>query len=419
MNTIDKKTAERFLENPQSADLSIYQGMEMDAVHVLKNGDGYLDLSGITQLDAETASALASFKYHHLNLKGLEQLDKESVSALSKFTGGLSLGFRTLDTQMATALSHYSCVQLDLFNLSILNEDAARALSEGTFRLLLGLTQASDSVLRILASGKADVFSLSSEPETDSLKQRFTAIFAQSPKGIALEKQKISEREHIEREVRNWLDCCVHSIKEADKVCRVVTRNRIGLFWAFFGGFRSYGEQNRWIEISTEFYTSTLLNRISGLQYQVTRLSPNIYHSELKQMEAALWKKLIEITTFRAHALQASLERSADREYNFFMRLLGHSAISHIRSSCKNLVEFLSMETITNCFEASRGAIMLALEKSPKAIRDTHQSSLDRIWQETVQKIELPLARAVDRLRTAGATEEVRLFLQTLAVPQN
>lgn len=90
-----------------------------------------LVLDGVTDLDADTAAAIAAFPGVALHLNGLRSLDPNTAAALATFPGlRLQLdGLKELDTETAAALARFVGASLHLDGLERLDADAATALA--------------------------------------------------------------------------------------------------------------------------------------------------------------------------------------------------------------------------------------------------------------------------------------------------
>jgi hypothetical protein len=67
--------------------LTVEEAKRVVAQHNAKVKDTYLNLDGLTTLDAATAPTLAEFKGQLLNLNGLTTLDAATATALAEFKG--------------------------------------------------------------------------------------------------------------------------------------------------------------------------------------------------------------------------------------------------------------------------------------------------------------------------------------------
>ena len=135
---------------PEMAKLLILSLGDME----VKTRGSYLNLIGLTTLDAETAKALAEFKGDALYLRGLTTLDAETARALAEFKGKiLSLdGLTTLDAETAKALAEFKGEFLSLSALTTLDAETSKALAEFEGYLRLdGLTTLDAEMAKRLA----------------------------------------------------------------------------------------------------------------------------------------------------------------------------------------------------------------------------------------------------------------------------
>lgn len=183
-NTLDKKFAEKFMDDSSSVNLSIYTEITVEAAQVLagygkREGDrpdGQLDLSGLTEISEECAGALEKHA-GEINLYGLNEISPKVANKLGKKSGTLLLnGLNTISLEVAKELANHSDGYLSLDGLESIDEDIAEAMAKHTGgwlsldglsevsevvaeklitssdELRLGLTKISDSVARVLAS---------------------------------------------------------------------------------------------------------------------------------------------------------------------------------------------------------------------------------------------------------------------------
>jgi hypothetical protein len=99
--TIDVTFAERFLENPDSYDLSKATSITDEAAESLSKHQGYLSLSGLTELSDAAAESLSKHQ-GDLSLNGLTELSDAAAELLSKHEGSIGLeGLETLSARGA------------------------------------------------------------------------------------------------------------------------------------------------------------------------------------------------------------------------------------------------------------------------------------------------------------------------------
>ena len=119
----------------------------------------YLELSGLTALDAATAKPLAEFKGDFVFLNGLSTLDADTAKALAEFKGQqLRLnGLTALDAGTAKTLAEFKGDYLSLDGLTTLDADTAKALAEfkGQTLQLNGLTTLDADTAKVLAESKS------------------------------------------------------------------------------------------------------------------------------------------------------------------------------------------------------------------------------------------------------------------------
>ncbi len=170
MKILTKKTALQFLSSPDSFALGQYQRIQLDAAKILADFQGHLNLSGLTDLSSESATALGKHgNGYRLILDGLRQLSEPAAKKLAQHLGPITLdGLTTLSAGAAMAFSNRSTCCLDtLYNsLSIggpkrLSIRAIKFLAEQTGPLHLdGLTQLSRSAAKALSQHKGHRLSL-------------------------------------------------------------------------------------------------------------------------------------------------------------------------------------------------------------------------------------------------------------------
>jgi len=155
---IDAVVAQRFLDNPDSVDLSTATGMDDDAAAVLaEEKQGELSLGGLTDLSDAAAQALAKHQ-GNLWLYGLTDLSDAAAEALAKHQGFLNLdGLTDLSDSAAQALAKHKG-NLSLDGLSELTDTAAEYLSKYHGDLnLCGLTEISDTAANSLSNHQSDL----------------------------------------------------------------------------------------------------------------------------------------------------------------------------------------------------------------------------------------------------------------------
>ena len=150
--TIDVTFAERFLENPDSYDLSKATSITDEAAEVLSEHEGGLALDGLTELSNDAIESLSKHQGEFLYLDGLTELSDAAVDSLSKHPGDLTLnGLTELSDAAAEVLAKHEGV-LSLDGLTELSDAAAEALAKHEGVLSLdGLTELSDAAAEALA----------------------------------------------------------------------------------------------------------------------------------------------------------------------------------------------------------------------------------------------------------------------------
>lgn len=155
LDRIDAELARRFLEDPDSVDLSKYKLLDDDAAHILaswgKDSSNYdvkvLNLNGLTNLSDTAAVALSNF-IGDLYLNGLTCLSSAFVDAFDcRGIGSLYLdGLKTIsDTQIKKLCCFWGAGVRSFNGLALLSEEAAEALSRHQGGLILnGLTSLSN-----------------------------------------------------------------------------------------------------------------------------------------------------------------------------------------------------------------------------------------------------------------------------------
>jgi hypothetical protein len=132
---IDLKVAQKFLDDPDSVNLSSAKGISDDAAEVLAQHEGELSLNGLTELTDAAALALAKHNVGYLSLNGLTHLTYSVALALSNREETLEFG-----------------------GLTKLTEDVAKALAKHKWSLILPLDELSDSVAEALAKSEAFLY---------------------------------------------------------------------------------------------------------------------------------------------------------------------------------------------------------------------------------------------------------------------
>jgi hypothetical protein len=124
---LDADVARRFLENPESVDLSEFIDLDTDAAEILAACECGLDLRGLDNLSTKAAEALTAHN-GDLCLDGLERISDEVAKALGRHGGGeLSLnGLNDVSTIAAEALA--SRCGVSLLGLSSPDEEATEIL---------------------------------------------------------------------------------------------------------------------------------------------------------------------------------------------------------------------------------------------------------------------------------------------------
>ncbi|MFM2197548.1 MAG: hypothetical protein RLZZ505_980 [Verrucomicrobiota bacterium] len=157
---LDAKTAQLFLDDPESIDLSYFQHISSDAAYKLV-GYSCLNLSGIEEINDEIAEALGGHK-GELDLSGIEEVSDRAAMYLARNQSALYLdcleaiseacavvlglkrgywlglaGLRSITPKKARLLSRF-CGILDLSGLESLTPAAARELCRTQGELVLG-----------------------------------------------------------------------------------------------------------------------------------------------------------------------------------------------------------------------------------------------------------------------------------------
>ncbi|MEX0688941.1 MAG: hypothetical protein WD072_09775 [Pirellulales bacterium] len=141
---------------------------------------GNLELDGLTEIDPDTAAALATYTGPKLSLRGLKSLSAETAEQLAKvkaWDGGLS-SLRSLSDEAAAALAGFEGKGLLISGVP-LSDRAVQALAG--FRgssLYLIVPQLSDESVRALAAFKGDSLSLAGLVEPPAELARLLPEFA-------------------------------------------------------------------------------------------------------------------------------------------------------------------------------------------------------------------------------------------------
>jgi hypothetical protein len=157
--------------NPNKLNLFGLTTLSPEAARGLAAFQGELELDGLTEIDAETAAALATSAGPKLSLKGLKTLSAETAEQLAKAKAwnGELRSLRSLSDEAAEALAGFEGQGLAIF--VPLSDRAVRALAG--FRgssLYLRVSRPSDEAVRALAAFKGDSLSLAGLQEpTDEL----------------------------------------------------------------------------------------------------------------------------------------------------------------------------------------------------------------------------------------------------------
>jgi len=130
LDLLNVQIALNFLKWPNIVDLHRYTSINDAAARALADKhEGSLWLTGITELSANTATALSKHK-GPLILDGLTELSADTATALSKHKGPLSLdGLTELSADTATALSKHKG-PLSLNALTRLSDELAEVLAK-------------------------------------------------------------------------------------------------------------------------------------------------------------------------------------------------------------------------------------------------------------------------------------------------
>jgi hypothetical protein len=148
-------------DNPTKLNLFGLTTLSPAAARGLAAFQGELELDGLTEIDADTAAALATYAGPQLSLKGLKTLSVETAEQLAKakaWNGGLA-SLRSLSDEAAVALAGFEGRGLAI--TVPLSDRAVRALAG--FRgssLYLNVPRPSDEAVRALAAFKGDSLSL-------------------------------------------------------------------------------------------------------------------------------------------------------------------------------------------------------------------------------------------------------------------
>jgi hypothetical protein len=127
---IDDAIAQRFLDDPDSIDLSSVTGMSDSAAQILAKHDDYLDLRGLDELTEAAAESLAKHQ-GELHLGGLAEVSDTIADSLAKHKGGLTLsGLQMISESMAETLARHKGGTLRLGGITDLTEASARALAK-------------------------------------------------------------------------------------------------------------------------------------------------------------------------------------------------------------------------------------------------------------------------------------------------
>jgi hypothetical protein len=165
--------------NPTKLNLFGLTTLSPAAARGLAAFQGELELDGLTEIDAETAAALATYAGPKLSLKGLKTLSAETAEQLAKakaWNGGLS-SLRSLSDEAAAALAGFEGRGLAV--TVPLSDRAVRALAG--FRgssLYLNVPRPSDEAVRALAGFKGDSLSLAGLQEPSAELTRLLPEFA-------------------------------------------------------------------------------------------------------------------------------------------------------------------------------------------------------------------------------------------------
>jgi len=152
------EVAQRFVDEPDSVDLTEYELLDDDAAEALsKLQGGCLYLFGPEELRDAAAESLSKHVVG-LGLSGLKELSDAAAESLSRFEGmDLFLeGLTELSEEVAESLSDFKGHALFLEGLTELSEEVAESLSnfKGCTLFLHGLTELSDVAVESLSSFK-------------------------------------------------------------------------------------------------------------------------------------------------------------------------------------------------------------------------------------------------------------------------
>ena len=157
---IDSAIAKRFLQDPDSFNLSEATSITDEAAELLSEHDGGLGLDGLMELSDAAAESLSKHEGEFLYLDGLTELSDAAVDSLSKHPGQLTLnGLTELSDAAAESLSKHQGEFLYLDGLTELSDAGAETLSKHQGDLLLnGLTELSDAAIESLSKHRKKLY---------------------------------------------------------------------------------------------------------------------------------------------------------------------------------------------------------------------------------------------------------------------
>jgi hypothetical protein len=129
----------------------------------LPDGANGLFLRGLETLSVETAKTLSEFAGPFIELNGLTSLDAATAKAIGKYKGHLSLdGLTDLPVETANGLAESSCDVLTLNGVTTLSADAAAELARfrGKWLYMNGMDRISPDAAGALAKFRGEILSL-------------------------------------------------------------------------------------------------------------------------------------------------------------------------------------------------------------------------------------------------------------------
>lgn len=133
--SLTKKLALKFVEDPDSVDISKFTHITLGAATVLGEDEDEgecehdLDLSGLVEIDSKIAEALALNQGDFLDLSGLTNITSDILEALEPYSGSILLnGLKEIDEDSAHS-TYCLFGPLELNGIQTLSESVADALS--------------------------------------------------------------------------------------------------------------------------------------------------------------------------------------------------------------------------------------------------------------------------------------------------